>query len=78
MYCIGPSPDPTLDPRTYGARQPLPPFENPGSATALYATDKRNESRYREEWCCMTFTGFCSRLKTELYNRTYGGHTAPS
>jgi len=26
----------------------------------------------------LTFAGFCSRLKTELYNRAYGGHTAPS
>jgi len=26
----------------------------------------------------LTFTGFCSRLKTELYYRTHGGHTAPS
>jgi len=24
------------------------------------------------------FAGFCSKLKTELYNRAYGGHTAPS
>ena len=26
----------------------------------------------------LTFTGFCSRLKTELYKQAYDGHTAPS
>jgi len=28
--------------------------------------------------CCGEFTGFCSRLKTELHNRACGGDTAPS
>ena len=26
----------------------------------------------------LTFTVFCSRLKSELFKRAYGGHTAPS
>ena len=26
----------------------------------------------------LTFAGFCSTLKTELYNRAYGGYTVPS
>ena len=37
-------------------------------------------ARNKLRWCKrgITFTGFCSRLKTELYKQAYDGHTALS